>query len=209
MGWAEVMHSFNSTQHSGGRGCGISEFKASLVYRESSRTSRPTQGDTVSEKKKRKEKKKKSVTPTAQGITEPYIYGTLSCCQVWGNLRRRASSGLEACRGCGVEIWIQITWKPSSPVFPGLGSDLSDITLQVSWAPWSSPWQPPAASPIGYPLIVCSLLVYSTQLLLREGQGAVPDPSSEHIKPQATISLSLLRPNCQSSPFILGEIGSG
>jgi hypothetical protein len=44
----------------GGRGRGISEFKASLVYRVSSRTTRATQRNPVSEKKK---KKKKSSLP--------------------------------------------------------------------------------------------------------------------------------------------------
>jgi hypothetical protein len=38
----------------GGRGRWISEFKASLVYRVSSRTARATQRNPVSEKKKRK-----------------------------------------------------------------------------------------------------------------------------------------------------------
>jgi hypothetical protein len=42
----------------GGRGRRISEFKASLVYRVSSRTARTTQRNPVS-RKKRKEKKKK------------------------------------------------------------------------------------------------------------------------------------------------------
>jgi hypothetical protein len=49
---AEVTHSFIPTQHSGGRGSQISEFKASLVHRESSRTSRPTQRNPVPEKKR-------------------------------------------------------------------------------------------------------------------------------------------------------------
>jgi hypothetical protein len=43
----------------GGRGRQISEFKASLVYRESSRTARATQRNLVSKNQKRKKKKKK------------------------------------------------------------------------------------------------------------------------------------------------------
>jgi hypothetical protein len=43
----------------GGRGRWISEFKASLVYRVSSRTARDTQKNTVSKKKKKKKKKGK------------------------------------------------------------------------------------------------------------------------------------------------------
>jgi hypothetical protein len=43
----------------GGRSRQISEFKASLVYRVSSRTARATQRNPVSKKKKKKEKKKK------------------------------------------------------------------------------------------------------------------------------------------------------
>jgi hypothetical protein len=39
----------------GGRGRQISEFKANLVYRVSSRTARATQRNPVSEKKKKKE----------------------------------------------------------------------------------------------------------------------------------------------------------
>jgi hypothetical protein len=44
----------------GGRGRQISEFKASLVYRVSSRTARATQRNHVSEKKKEKKKKKET-----------------------------------------------------------------------------------------------------------------------------------------------------
>jgi hypothetical protein len=40
------------TQHLGGRGRRISEFKTSLVYKVSSRTARATQRNPVSEKKK-------------------------------------------------------------------------------------------------------------------------------------------------------------
>jgi hypothetical protein len=42
----------------GGRGRRISEFKASLVYRVSSRTARATQRNPVSKKEKKKKKKK-------------------------------------------------------------------------------------------------------------------------------------------------------
>jgi hypothetical protein len=44
----------------GGRGSWISEFKASLVYRVSSRTARATQRNPVSRKKKKKKKKNSS-----------------------------------------------------------------------------------------------------------------------------------------------------
>jgi hypothetical protein len=42
----------------GGRGRWISEFKASLVYRVSSRTARATQRNPVSKKNKKEEKKR-------------------------------------------------------------------------------------------------------------------------------------------------------
>jgi hypothetical protein len=45
----------------GGRGRRISEFKASLVYRVSSRTARATQRNLVSKKQKQKTKQKKEV----------------------------------------------------------------------------------------------------------------------------------------------------
>jgi hypothetical protein len=45
----------------GGRGRWISEFKASLVYKVSSRTARATQRNPVSKKKKEKKGKKKSI----------------------------------------------------------------------------------------------------------------------------------------------------
>jgi hypothetical protein len=43
----------------GGRGRGISEFEASLVYRVSSRTARAVQRNPVSKNKRKKKKKKK------------------------------------------------------------------------------------------------------------------------------------------------------
>jgi hypothetical protein len=43
----------------GGRGRWISEFEATLVYKESSRTAKATQRNPVSEKKEKKIKKKK------------------------------------------------------------------------------------------------------------------------------------------------------
>jgi hypothetical protein len=52
----------------GGRGRWISEFKASLVYRVSSRTARATQRNTVSKKqqpKKKKSTKNKTKNPTS------------------------------------------------------------------------------------------------------------------------------------------------
>jgi hypothetical protein len=45
-----------SSQHLGGRGRWVSEFKASLVYRVSSRTPRAIQRNPVSKKKKKKKK---------------------------------------------------------------------------------------------------------------------------------------------------------
>jgi hypothetical protein len=55
-----VAHTFNpSTWEARGRGRRISEFKASLVYKVSSRTTRATQRNPVSKKKKNEKKKKK------------------------------------------------------------------------------------------------------------------------------------------------------
>jgi hypothetical protein len=45
------------SQHSGGRGRWISEFKANLVYRVSSRTARATQRNPVSKKERKKGRK--------------------------------------------------------------------------------------------------------------------------------------------------------
>jgi hypothetical protein len=42
-----VVHAFNPTQHLGGRGRWVSEFKVSLVYRVNSRTVRDTQRNPV------------------------------------------------------------------------------------------------------------------------------------------------------------------
>jgi hypothetical protein len=56
--WYDGTHHTHS-QHSGGRGRWISEFKASLVYRVSSRTARATQRNPVSEKKKKKKEIKR------------------------------------------------------------------------------------------------------------------------------------------------------
>jgi hypothetical protein len=47
-----------------GRGRQISEFKASLVYRVSSRTARATQRNPVSKNQKKKKKRKKKENPT-------------------------------------------------------------------------------------------------------------------------------------------------
>jgi hypothetical protein len=44
----------SNSKYSGGKGRQISEFKASLVYRVSSRTARATQRNPVSEKKEKK-----------------------------------------------------------------------------------------------------------------------------------------------------------
>jgi hypothetical protein len=48
------------SQHLGGRGRWISEFKASLVYRVSSRTARATQRNPVSKNQKKKKKRQKT-----------------------------------------------------------------------------------------------------------------------------------------------------
>jgi hypothetical protein len=65
----------------GGRGRWISEFKASLVYKVSSRTARAIQRNPVSknEKKKKKKKRKENLkSPKAFSITEPtYKYMNL------------------------------------------------------------------------------------------------------------------------------------
>jgi hypothetical protein len=49
-----------ASQHLGGRGRQISEFKASLVYKVSSRTARATQRNPVSKKQKQKPKPKQN-----------------------------------------------------------------------------------------------------------------------------------------------------
>jgi hypothetical protein len=56
---AVMAHAFNPSTWEGGKGRQISEFKASLFYRVSSRTARATQRNHVSRKEKRKKKKKK------------------------------------------------------------------------------------------------------------------------------------------------------
>jgi hypothetical protein len=53
----------------GGRGRQISEFEASLVYRVSSRTARPTQRNPVSKNKKTKTKTKTKTTQNKQKKT--------------------------------------------------------------------------------------------------------------------------------------------
>ena len=54
-----VAHTFNPTKHLGGRDRWISEFKASLVYRVSSRTAKAIQRNPVSKNQTKKKKKKK------------------------------------------------------------------------------------------------------------------------------------------------------
>jgi hypothetical protein len=63
MSWAVVAYL-------GGRGRQISEFKASLVYRVSSRTARATQSNPVSKNKKQKQNKKteKTEKPKKMGL---------------------------------------------------------------------------------------------------------------------------------------------
>jgi hypothetical protein len=58
------------SQHLGGRGRRISEFKASLVYRVSSRTVRATQRNPVSKKQKQKQNKKSYSTTTGKKTKE-------------------------------------------------------------------------------------------------------------------------------------------
>jgi hypothetical protein len=52
----------------GGRGRQISEFKASLVYRVSSRTARATQRNPVSKKEKNKNKKEEVLLQNRRGL---------------------------------------------------------------------------------------------------------------------------------------------
>jgi hypothetical protein len=52
----------------GGRSRGISELKASLVYKVSSRTARATQRNPVSKKQKQKQNKKKKLSRTPVSI---------------------------------------------------------------------------------------------------------------------------------------------
>jgi hypothetical protein len=54
----ELSLKYFKTQHLGGRGRWLSEFKASLVYRVSSRTVRAIQRNPVSKNQKKKKKKK-------------------------------------------------------------------------------------------------------------------------------------------------------
>jgi hypothetical protein len=66
-----VGHTFNPTQHLGGRGRQISEFEASLVYsRVSSRTAKATQRNPVSKNKTKQNKtnKKNCINQLARGL---------------------------------------------------------------------------------------------------------------------------------------------
>jgi hypothetical protein len=58
MSWAVVVHAFNPSTW-GGRGRQIYEFKASLVYKVSSRTARATQRNPVSKNQKPNQTKPK------------------------------------------------------------------------------------------------------------------------------------------------------
>ena len=60
-----VAHTFNPTKHLGGRDRWISEFKASLVYRVSSRTAKAIQRNPVSKNQTKKKKKKKALARTS------------------------------------------------------------------------------------------------------------------------------------------------
>jgi hypothetical protein len=51
-----VVHAFDPSTYSGGRGRWISEFEASLVYKVSSRTARTTQRNPVSKNKNKNQK---------------------------------------------------------------------------------------------------------------------------------------------------------
>jgi hypothetical protein len=55
----------------GGRGRWISEFKASLVYKVSSRTASAIQRNPVSKKEKKKKKKKKKIMIAPSGSSIP------------------------------------------------------------------------------------------------------------------------------------------
>jgi hypothetical protein len=68
-----VVHAFNPSTPEGGRGRWISEFKASLVYRVSSRTARYIQRNPVSKNKRQnKQTNKKKKTKKRTG-SKPYI----------------------------------------------------------------------------------------------------------------------------------------
>jgi hypothetical protein len=67
---------WRTQSHSGGRGRWISEFKASLVYKVSSRTARATQRNPVLGKKKKKERKKEMENPVGSG--SPMLRSTRS-----------------------------------------------------------------------------------------------------------------------------------
>jgi hypothetical protein len=55
-----------SSHHLGGRGRRVSEFKATLVYKVSSRTAKATQRKPVSKKKTKKNKKQKTKKTTTK-----------------------------------------------------------------------------------------------------------------------------------------------
>jgi hypothetical protein len=61
------------TQYLGGRGRRISEFKASLVYRVSSRTARATQRNPVSKRKREREKERKREKERERETTKIYV----------------------------------------------------------------------------------------------------------------------------------------
>jgi hypothetical protein len=62
-----VAHAFNPSTR-GGRGRQISEFKATLVYRVSSRAARAIQRNPVSKKKNKKQKSEKKSKPSVSSI---------------------------------------------------------------------------------------------------------------------------------------------
>jgi hypothetical protein len=65
-------------QHSGGRGRRIHEFKASLIYRASSRTARDTQNLKKKKKKNKKQQKKNKNKKTKHNEDSSYCKGILA-----------------------------------------------------------------------------------------------------------------------------------
>ena len=70
--WAVVVYACNPSTL-GGRGRWISEFKASLVYRASSRTARATQRNPVSNKQNKQTNKKPNPSNRLHGGSEPSV----------------------------------------------------------------------------------------------------------------------------------------
>ena len=69
----ELKH-FSQSQHSGGRGRQISEFKASLVYKVSSRTARAIQSNPVS----KNQKQESFSSEVSSSVKVQYFEGSIS-----------------------------------------------------------------------------------------------------------------------------------